>query len=297
MQANPSYDLDWNLVRTFVAVANNGSLAAGARALGITHPTAARHIQLLEEGLGTALFTRSGKGLVLNDMGAALQDKAALMHSSAVAFQSHIEQLKQAPVRTLRIGVAEILAELIPHLMISDVDENISLDMVVSNDVLNLLQREADMAVRHVRPSQQELLCTRVGSVAMGAFAHRDYIAKQGEFSPATAAQYRYIDGLANDHLIRGAARQGLVIQPEQIAFRSDSVACQRAAIAAGWGVGVLPLWMGAREPDWCRVFADEQIIDLEVWLVARPEVKDNQSLKAVFRSIAAALGERLAVD
>ncbi len=296
MQASPTYELDWNLVRTFVAVANGGSLAAGARELGITHPTAARHIQLLEERLGTGLFTRSGKGLVLNDMGTALREKALAMHSSAVALQSHIEHLKEAPVENLRMSVADVLAELIPSLMIADVDSSIRLDMVVSNDVLNLLEREADMAVRHTRPEQQELICKRVGNVAMCAYAHQSYVDRLGCFEQANASEHRFIDGLSNDFLLRGAGRRGIHIDPAQVVFRSDSVACQRAAVSAGWGIGVLPVWMATKESEWRSVFDADQVIDLEVWLVARPEVKDNRSLKAVFRRISEALEQRLTV-
>ena len=291
MFTNPAFDLDWNLVRTFVAVSNGGSLAAGARELGITHPTAARHIQMLEEGLGTALFTRSGRGLVLNDMGQALQRSAAQMHASAIALQSHINSLRQGPLKQLRIAVSDVLAEMLPGLMFGRFERQreLTVDLVVGNDVVNLLAGEADIAVRHVRPHQQDLVCRRIGVLPMGAYAHRCYVERVGELAADRLHEHAFIDGLARDSLTRGAAKRGIVLDPQQIAFRSDSLACQRAAVNAGWGIGVLPQWMAAEEPDWVELLTDE-IMNPEVWLVARPEVRDQLALKEAFTSVGQAL-------
>ncbi|MEM7001341.1 MAG: LysR family transcriptional regulator [Pseudomonadota bacterium] len=298
MLAHPAFNLDWNLVRTFAAVAQAGSLAAGARSLGITHPTAARHIQLLEEGLGTSLFTRSGRGLVLNDMGAALQAAADEMHASALAFQNQIETLQTAPVRSVRIGVAELLAELLPDLMLAQLGAEkpaTTVDMLVSDDVLNLLQRDADMAVRHDRPDQQELICRRVGHVDMGLYASRAYFDQFGPVHVSNVAKHRFIDGLRRERLQSGAERHGVVIADEQIVFRSDSLACQRAAVRAGWGVAALPVWMSRQEPDWVEIYQDGDVLEVEVWLVARPEVRDHRSLKALFTDLGEALQSQLA--
>lgn len=296
MFAHPAFDLDWNLVRTFVAVAKGGSLAAGARSLGITHPTAARHIQMLEEALGVTLFTRSGKGLILNDIGEALQEVTSNMHASAMAVKSQIELLRAAPVPSIRLGVSEILADLLPQLMIMELGNAHSrVDMLVSNDLVNLLQREADMAVRHVRPDQQELLCKRIGELSMGAFASSAYVQERGLLSFDNVTEHRFIDGLSRDYLVRGAAQRGMQIAPEMIAFRSDSLSCQRAAVRAGWGIAVVPLWVAAQEADWVPVLDEKWVIDLDVWLVARPEVRDHPNMKKTFSRLGEALQDQLA--
>ena len=111
MMGHPAFDLDWNLVRTFVAVAKAGSLAAGARRLGISHPTAARHIQQLEDSIGVALFSRTGQGLVLNEAGQGLSNAAAVMHSSALAFQAASDSVRARPVERVRVSVAQILGD------------------------------------------------------------------------------------------------------------------------------------------------------------------------------------------
>lgn len=298
MMAHPAFDLDWNLVRTFVAVGRSGSLAAGARCLGITHPTAARHIQQLEETLGMSLFSRTAKGLVLNDAGKRLDTSARVMHDSAMAFQATSEAVRESPLQRVTLSVGDVLAELLPEVLLSELNDDgepgLSIDMMVTNDLVNLLQRDADIALRNVRPSQQELLCKKLGSLKMGVFAHRDYLAKYGMLNFENIAKHRFIDGLTRDYLRRGAAERGFEISADQIVMRSDSVSCKRAAVRAGWGIAVFPQWMAKNEPDWVSVFAVEEVIDMDVWLVARPEVRENQQLFGLFKRLSDSLAARL---
>ena len=298
MLSHPAYELDWNLVRTFVAVAHAGSLSSGAKSLGITHPTAARHIQTLEETLGCNLFSRTSQGLKLNDIGQQVAESARDMYASALAFQASTERVRAKPIERVSVGVSELLAEVLPSLMInnrgSDQHERPSVDMVVSHNLLNLLNRDADFAVRHVRPEQQELICKRVGLLPMGAYASRAYAERFTPDALADFANHHFIEGLSRDNLTRGAAKQGIVIEPEQIVFRTDCVASQRAAVDAGWGVGVFPIWMGRREDNWVSISPEERVADIDVWLVARPEVRDNDALKSVFTQLGAALEENL---
>jgi len=299
MLGHPGFDLDWNLVRTFVAVARAGSLAAGARSLGITHPTAARHIQQLEEALSMALFSRTTQGLVLNKAGERLDTAAQVMHKSALAFQATSDSLRELPASRVRISVAEILAELLPDLMLCEMGRSepgqLAIDMVVTDDAVNLLERDADIALRHVRPEQQDLVCRRLGSLAMGVFAHKSYVDSYGLLAAENISQHHFIDGLSRDYFARGAAQRDLPLQEQQFVLRSDSIACQRAAVRAGWGIGAFPLWMVQSEVDWLPVYESEQLIEIEIWLVARPEIRNNEHLQGLFNRLGESLIKRLA--
>ena len=299
MQAHPGFQLDWNLVRTFVGVAEAGSLSAGARQLGITHPTVARHVQQLEASIGMVLFNRTAQGLVLNEAGEKLLDSARAMHAGALAFQATTDGVRAGPVQRVRISVAQILAELLPDVMLSELNaaassDGPSIDMLVTDDLLDLLQRDTDIALRHARPEQQELICKRVGYVEMGVFAHRDYVASHGVVRADNLHLHRYVDGLTRNYLSRGAARKGLHIQPDQVILRSDSIACQRAAVNAGWGVAAFPQWMASLESEWECVYPSEEVINVEVWLVARPEIRNSEHLKGLFTRLGECLYERL---
>ena len=298
MDGHPAFDLDWNLVRTFVAVAREGSLAGGARSLGIAHPTAARHIQSLEDSLGMMLFSRTTQGLVLNDAGECLDQAARVMHKSALAFQAASDTMREQPVQRVRISVAELLAGLLPDIMITELSAcaqtPLTIDIVVTDDLLNLLERDADIALRHVRPEQQELLCKKVGVLQIGVFAHRDYVAQFGMLTRASVSGHCFVEGLTRDYITRGAVQRGLKIDNSQIVLRSDSMSCQRAAVQAGCGVAAFPLWMARGEPDWVSVIAADQTVDIDVWLVARPEVRDSEQLSRIFKCLGDGLAQRL---
>ena len=293
MVEHPAFGFDWNLVRTFVAVAQMGSLAKGARSLGITHPTAARHVQLLEENLGFTLFTRMSQGLVLNDAGKRLAEAAEHMHQSALAFQSLSDGMRATPVTSVRITTADVLAELFSDLMLNVSLTDVAVDLVVTNEVLNLLQREADIAIRTIRPDQQELLCRRVGALSMGALASRNYVRQAGPVDQSNSRRHRFVDSLTHPHIVRGAAKRGIDIDSSQVAFRSDSVVSQLAAVRAGWGIGVFPLNLIQKElrhGGLVAVFPDNEGIEMDIWLAARPEVRDSDQLMAVFAKLGRAL-------
>ncbi|MEM7099902.1 MAG: LysR family transcriptional regulator [Pseudomonadota bacterium] len=297
--SHPAFDLDWNLVRTFVAVAEAGSLAAGALVMGITHPTAARHITQLEEHLGQSLFTRTGKGLKLNEVGARLEAYAKAMHQQALEFASASDAVRAEPVRSVRISVAQMVSEMIPEVIFgelidSDVGYSGRVELQVTNDLANLLQRDADFAIRHVRPEQQELVCRQVGALRLGLFASEEYLNLKGQLTLERVQEHRFVDGLSRDHLIRGAARHGVEILPEQICFLSDCLGGQRAAVRSGAGIGAFPIWMVEHEPGFVEVLAKDALIEMEVWLVARPEARDNLQLKAMFSCLGDALYKRL---
>ena len=128
----------------------------------------------------------------------------------------------------------------------------------------------------------------------MGVFARRDYASRYGRLTEDNLDQHRFIDGLSHDYLLRGAARRGLMINAENVVFRSDSIACRRAAVRAGWGIGAFPLWMAELEPQWQSVFSTDEVIDLEVWLVARPEVRDSLQLSGLFTRLGEGLAAKL---
>ena len=111
-----AFNLDWNLIRSFVAVARAGSVAAGAKTLGIAQQTVARHLQHLEENLGFSLFARTSHGLVMNEAGERLLAAATPMQSAALQLRNTVDTMGKRPVDRVRITVAELTAELLPSL-------------------------------------------------------------------------------------------------------------------------------------------------------------------------------------
>ena len=152
MSRAPGYEVDWNLVRTFVSVVEAGSLAGAARTLKLAHPTVARHIQQLENQLGVSLFERCAGGLVLNEAGQRLADVAERMRRQAMQLETACESVREKTTGRVRVTIAEVFADLFPELLAAlkvepGWDERY-VELIVSPRRLNLLDREADIAVR-----------------------------------------------------------------------------------------------------------------------------------------------------
>ena len=152
---------DWNLMRMFVTVAETGSLAAAAKSLHVSHATAARHVQQLEEAVGVRLFDRRARGLRLNTAGKSLADAARRMLDAANEFADRSALISGNTTGPVRVSTSDYLADVLPGLLGpllgSDLDDSYQLELVVTNQVVNLLDGEADIALRHGEPRQQGL--------------------------------------------------------------------------------------------------------------------------------------------
>ena len=298
----PVSSLDWNLVRSFVAVVDQGSLARAARHLKLAHPTVARHVQQLEQALGVKLFERTATGLAVNEAGDRLAELGRRMLDDALAFEAVADALRKSPDGKVRITVAEVLADLVPELLrpLQDFSGEIErqFEILVSGETLNLLEREADVAVRHVRPEQAELLCRRAGALPMGAWASRAYVERHGLPRLDDLERHWFVDGASEQRFTLAVERLGQRIPQARVAFRSDSLQTQRRAAVAGWGIVALPRYLGERTPELIPVFGETpEAVQLELWVVARPDARSRVLLREVSNQLAEALLERFGDD
>ena len=291
MPMAPGYEVDWNLVRTFVSVVEAGSLAGAARSLGLAHPTVARHVQQLETQLAVTLFERSAGGLKLNDAGARLADVARRMRQEAKTLESVGESVRSETTGRVRITIAELLADLLPELLTPLQHmagaEARYIELIVSPQRLNLLDLEADLAIRHMRPEQTELICRKVGAVPMGAWASECYLERFGEPTMATLGAHRFIDGLSTRGFTIALEQLGHKVPDSQVAFRTDSLQSQRRAAELGWGLVGMPDYLAERTPGLKKVLTDApEDVSLDIWLVARPAMRGQQLLRLVYDTL-----------
>lgn len=302
MSLAPGYEVDWNLVRTFVSVVEAGSLAGAARALDLSHPTVARHVQQLETQLGVALFERGSAGLVLNESGQRLAEVAERMRREAMTLESVGESVRSTTTGRVRVTIADVFADLIPDLL-SPLREQPGaadryIELIVSPQRLNLLDREADLAVRHIRPEQGELICRRVGVLRMGAWASEGYVAAQGQPTFQTLPRHRFIDGLSTRPFALALERLGYRVPDARVAFRTDCLESQRRAAERGWGIVGLPDYLAERTPGLVRVLGPvPDSVHLPIWLVARPAMRHQRLMKMVFDALADGLARRFGAD
>ncbi|MCZ8183987.1 MAG: LysR family transcriptional regulator [Beijerinckiaceae bacterium] len=292
--------VDWTLLRSFLAVIRRGSLSAAARATGLTQPTIGRHIDELEAGLGIALFTRSPGGLVPTEAARSLVPHAEAMETAFAALKRAATTGGDArqPRGTVRISASEIMGTFVLPSILAEIQTRfptIIFELALNNRNEDLLRRDADIAVRMARPKQEGLVARRIGQVALGLHAHRDYVARFGV--PATLSELtrHHIIGFdRDDHSARAVVGGTLPISREIFSFRVDSDVAQVMAIRAGLGIGMIQKAMARHEPELVPVLPGEIEIKLDCWLAVHEDQKHAYAIRAVLDGLATGLGQWL---
>jgi DNA-binding transcriptional LysR family regulator len=284
----------WELYRSFLAVHREGSLSGAARALALTQPTIGRHLDTLEQALGTALFVRSRHGLAPTETAEALLPYAETMASAADALVRAASGRKAEARGTVRITASEVVgAEVLPPILaeLRAAHPGLVVELVLSNRTEDLLRRDADIAVRMVRPVQQALIARRIGDIALGLYAHRSYLDRHGTPVSLTELHDHALIGFDQDTpTVRSLRSQGLALTREMFALRTDSDLAKVAAVRAGFGIGVCQEGLARRDPHLVRVLSDEFAYALETWVVMHENLRASRSCRTTFDALVAGL-------
>lgn len=285
---------DWSLVRSFLAVLEKGSLLAASRDLQLSQPTIGRHVAELESQLGLVLFDRNGRGLLPTEAAYHLAESARIMQSGADQLARNVMGADLGASGTVRITASQpvscyVLPPLLAQMRLSLPD--VQVELVASNEVSNLLRREADIAVRMVQPQQASIIARRVGKVTLRACAHQDYLRRRGvPRQPNDLLAHDLIGGDRNDDTLKGFAAQGLVVGREQFAFRADDLIVVWQAVRAGLGVGFVSEYLIRSDPAVIPVLPKLKIQPLPVWLAVHKEIRTSKRIRAVYDFLADAL-------
>jgi DNA-binding transcriptional LysR family regulator len=226
--------VSWDDQRTFLAVLDEGSLSAAARALGVSQPTVRARIAALEAALGTVLFTRSVNGLTPTKSAEALGHSARAMALASDVFIRTASAPPGAVSGTVRLSVPDFMGvEVIPP-MLADLRKahpGIIIELVLSNTLANLLGQEVDIAVRTTEPTQGALIARKASVIPLGLFASADYLDRRG--MPLTLADLVHHDIIGPDRNrsdLKFAEGMYPSLARTQFVMRTDSHPAQLAA-------------------------------------------------------------------
>lgn len=284
--------LDWSLLQGFLVLAETGSLSRAAPLLASSQPTLSRQLALLEAQLGQALFERSPRGLRLTAAGQALLPAARRMREGAQDLALALAGQEQSLAGTVRITASEIVSTyLLPSVLtgLREAHPEIEIELVASNEVEDLIDRSADIAVRMVRPVQPTLVARKLADWPLGLFAHRRYIERHGLPTATTMADHHWLGYDRSDQLLRGFAAAGLAVDRHFFSLRCDSQVVVWESVRAGLGISVGMVQLAACDPDLLQVLPEVPVPPLPVWLTAHRELRDTPRLRRVFDALAAA--------
>jgi DNA-binding transcriptional LysR family regulator len=290
---------DWALIKTFIAVLDEGSMVGAARKMGALQPTLSRQMDALEAQLKVALFERTGRGVTPTAVALAIAAAARQMAAGASTVQEVLAGKRTATGGQIRITTSQVAAcYLLPPVLgaLQRAEPDMQIELVVSNNITNLVRRDADIAVRMVRPLQSSVTAKKLGEVTIVACAHRSYLQRMGiPKHPGDLATHQLIGYDRDDGLIKGFARYGASIRREHFAMRTDDHIAYGRLVAEGAGIGFVAQYNLRFWPDVVPLLPTLKIPALPCWLAVHREIRGNRLVKRAFDFLAEAIPRELA--
>jgi DNA-binding transcriptional LysR family regulator len=248
-----------------------------------------RHIDALEESLGMALFTRSQTGLLVTEGALALVPYAEAMASAAGAIVRAASGQADEERGAVRVTASEMFGtEVLPAIFASfrEAHPGIDVELVLSNRSQDLLRRDADIAVRMVKPTQGALLARKLGVVRLGLHAHPRHLKMYG--APRTVGELRQhpLIGFDTAASVTRLPKLDLPLSRELFSFRCDSDVGQYAALRAGFGIGVCQLGLAKRD-GLVKVLPGVLDFEIGVWVVMHRDLKSSRRMRMMFDHLA----------
>ncbi|MEL7470615.1 MAG: LysR family transcriptional regulator [Pseudomonadota bacterium] len=288
----PEMDMfDWTQVRAFLAAAETGSFSAAARSLRQTQPTLGRQVAALERDLGVTLFQRGARTLVLTDAGLDLLEHARSMRDAAASLALAATGQATTIAGKVTISCSELMA--IQHLppIIAELSAQapgLEVEIVASDALSDLRRREADIAIRHVRPEQPDLIAKLVQETTAHLYATKMFLDRHGR--PSTAEQVSALPFICidePDRILPYLNGRGLSLTRDSFRWHSQSSAVIWALMQQNLGVSILTARTVVDQPNIEMVWPAFEPIPVPVWLVTHAELKTSPRIRLVFDLLA----------
>jgi DNA-binding transcriptional LysR family regulator len=286
---------DWNLLRSFIAIYE--TLTEAAQRLDTTQPSMGRHLRELEAQVNETLFVRLPGKLKPNARADALFEAILPMRHSIREAENLFFHKATAVSGVVRVAVAEAYAyHVIPAILMPLLDKHpeLEIELSVSNQSDNLLRRDADIAVRFFRPSQDDVIALKVGDTELGMYAHEDYIKRHGEPAELELTGGHIVSGNDREPLPRSGVLHGKPpTRPIRFRFRTDFVLAREAAAMSGHTLSMMFADIAKTKPQLKRVLANRINLKQEVWLCAHEELKRSPRMRLVWEQLEVSLRAR----
>jgi len=282
---------DWNHIRAFLATVETGSLSAAARALQQTQPTLSRQISLLEEALQLTLFERGTRTMRLTDAGSELLLHVRGMADAATQISRVATGQSQSIEGTVRITSSDAMAAYaLPPCLISlrKKHPGIRVELVPSNEMGDLTRRDADIAIRHVRPEQPDLVAKRIADIEISLFASAEYlntldpIDRLTDFSEANFIGYGH-----PERLVPQINAMGIQVTKANFGITTSNGSTMYELVREGAGIAFLPTVVAEGRLGLRRIVPDAPVFNMETWLVTHREIQTNRRIRLTFDHLA----------
>jgi len=286
--------LDWDLLQSLHAVLEAGSFSAAARLRKLTQPTLGRHIDQLERQLGAPLFLRSPRGLQPTDLALAFRPHLADMAAAAGAAGRDASGVASGEGGVVRVAASDVIGiEVLPEILtrFRIANPGVDVELVLSNKNEDLTRRDADVAVRMSRPTQNTLVAKKVGDLKLGFHATPAYLARCGAPKDFDELRSHTLIGFDRDfpELVNDISMGGPVTR-DLFALRTDNDIAQLAALRAGFGIGVCQDQIG-KASGLVPVMPGAFSFKLDIWICMHETLRGSPRMRLMFDHLAKELG------
>lgn len=287
-------NLDWNQLKAFLETAETGSLSAAARKLDLTQPTLSRQVAAIEQRMGVTLFERVGKAMALTPTGLDLLEHARAMGAAAEALRLAASGRSQAVGGVVSVSATDMVAaHLLPPLVrrLREKEPGITIEVISSNALSDLLRREADIAIRHVKPEQPDLIARLIREAEANFYASEDWVKVHGHPRQAEeAANLSFVGSDRSGQFLAYMRQHGLLLSEANFSCYADHSMATWALVRHGMGIGAMVDEIARVTPGIVRVLDDVPPVRFPVWLVTHRELRTSRRIRVVFEALAQGL-------
>jgi len=273
----------WDDLRIFLAAFREGSCAAAGARLGVNQSTISRRVAALEVDLGVRLFDRLPEGLVPTAAAEEIVPRAELFEATAAELMDAVEGLDTRLGGVVRVALPDVIAsELVAPALPDFLGEHpgLRLELIAGDAILDLTRREADLALRFVRPESGDLVVRRVATLRFGVFGSKEYLDEHRGKSPAELA---WLDWDTTQAHLPDAAWLHAAFPGIGPVLRTTSLGVRLRATCGGLGVSVLARPLAERYPELEAIEGLPAIPEIPIWLVGHRALRNLPRIKAVW--------------
>lgn len=277
---------NWDNIRVFLAIARIGSVRGAAKHIGTTHATVSRRIRVLEEELGSSLFERLREGQCLTELGRRIMPWAEKLEENFATINRLAFSADTGLAGSVRLSLPESLYMALLYKPIDGFMRQypmIDLELVATDQLSNLSQREADVVIRITRNPPEAAYGRRMANSPLAAYASQEYLNDRPKRDRWIALDYE-------------PAKKPVI--PARVVAHANSPALAQQLIRLGQGIGLLPCYLGDTDKALCRVPEVDLIPDMQVWILTHSDVRSNPRVRVLMDHLYQALDEyRLIIE
>lgn len=282
---------DWNQARSFLAVAEEGSLSAAASVLKLTQPTITRQLAALEQDLNVTLLERTGRTVALTQAGLDLVDHVRMMADGANRVSLAASGQSQDISGLVRVTASEMTAAyLLPDVLdrLCATAPDLHLEIAADNSVRDLLMREADIAIRHVRPEQPNLIAKLACEDTMRFYAVGNYVEEHGTPKQhGDMSAHQFVSFGDFERIVGYLKLVGLDLSQKNFRYASNSQLVECEIARKGHAIAIMSDRIAANFPEFQPILTEIEPFKLPVWLVAHRELQTSRRVRLVFDLLA----------